>query len=376
MTRMSVRNSALLAGLMLLTCAAAASASPFKISLPFKRVEADPSKSYEVQDEHGPWLIMAASFLGDAGERQARELVMEFRQRYKMPAYIYKKRFDYPEEETGLGVDKYGRPKKMKPIHAVQFDEIAVLVGDFDSVDDPQAQKALDRIKHLNPDSLKSSRTKPTSQRMALWREIQRQVFPDDDRKRMGPMRAAFITRNPVLPAEYFAQQGPDAVILELNRGLDHSLLDCPGQYTVRVATFRGHATWNVAEIERAKRERPDADNSKLVEAADKASRLTNALRKRGIEAYQFHDRHESIVTIGSFESVGVRRADGKIEINPAIHEVMKTYAAVPENLPGIPGAMRPYTLEGIAFDAQPLPVQVPRLSIASQFSRNERSFR
>ena len=45
---------------------------------------------------------------------------------------------------------------------------------------------------------------------------------------------------------------------------------------------------------------------SKLEEAAYNAHLLVVALRKQGVEAYEFHDRHESLVTIGSFDSVGV----------------------------------------------------------------------
>ena len=56
---------------------------------------------------------------------------------------------------------------------------------------------------------------------------------------------------------------------------------------------------------------------SELAEAAKKADKLTKALRKKGYEAYQFHDRYASIVTVGSFNSVGTPRADGRTEINP-----------------------------------------------------------
>ena len=63
--------------------------------------------------------------------------------------------------------------------------------------------------------------------------------------------------------------------------------------------------------------------------------RLTVALRTRGVEAYEFHDRHESIVTVGSFDSVGQPRVDGKTEINPAVHQVMAMYGATRQPIPG-----------------------------------------
>ncbi len=352
-------------------------ASPFSISLPFKRVDADPQKTYPLREEHGPWLIVAASFLGERGERQAHQLVYELRKRYKLHAYVYKKRFDNPDMEIGLGVDSRGRPKKMRPIHAVDFDEIAVLVGDFDSVDDSKAQKTLEKIKYLRPDTLAVGRTQSTNQRMAVWREIQKRISPDPQQKKKGPMGSAFITRNPVLPEEFFVRKGPDTTILELNKGIEFSLLDCPAPYTVKVASFRGEATWNLSEIERAQRGGWGGQReSKLVEAAQKATRLTQALRRQGVEAYQFHDRHESVVTVGSFDWVSMPRADGKDELNPAVHKIMQQYGAKQLNLPWISNGMRLQNLDGIPFDAQPLPVQVPRVSVASQYTQSGRSYR
>jgi len=94
-------------------------------------------------------------------------------------------------------------------------------------------------------------------------------------------------------------------------------------------------------------------------------------LRKQGIEAYEFHDRTESIVCIGSFDEVGQPRADGKTEINPAIYRVMQAYGPVKEKLPGQAVAvLQPRMLEGIPFDPQPMPVEVPRQSIATAYNR------
>ncbi len=46
-----------------------------------------------------------------------------------------------------------------------------------------------------------------------------------------------------------------------------------------------------------------------------------------GYDAYEFHDRSSSIVTVGSFDSVGTRRRRGKIEINPTVHKIMPRFA-------------------------------------------------
>jgi len=45
----------------------------------------------------------------------------------------------------------------------------------------------------------------------------------------------------------------------------------------------------------------------------------TNALREKGWEAYEFHDRYESYVAIGSFDQ-GETLADGRVVLNYLQH--------------------------------------------------------
>jgi hypothetical protein len=123
----------------------------------------------------------------------------------------------------------------MKYAKAVDFDEIAVLVGDFDSVEDPKAAAALETIKFARPKSLEIIEGRDASQRYAGLREVQRiissKLGSKNDNKNKGPMRLAFVTSNPLLPADYFAPKGGiDPLVVDMNRGIEHSLLDCPGQ--------------------------------------------------------------------------------------------------------------------------------------------------
>ncbi len=370
---------AITSGVLLSIGAPALGGPPLAFLIPFKHVEADPNKIYTLREEHGPWMIMAASFAGEGAERQAHDLVLELRKRFKLPAYTHRREFDFSEPVQGLGFDRYGEPKRMKHMHASKFDEVAVLVGDFPLVDDPEAQKVLQKIKYARPECLELNEQSKTSQRMGVLREIQRRISPDPDVKNKGPMRAAFVTRNPLLPDEYFAPKTLDPLVVKMNKDVEHSLLNCPGKFTVRVATFRGKDTMHVDEITTLEGSTHslwpwssrDSGESALAVAADKAHRLTLALRRRGVDAYEFHDLHESIVTIGSFDYVGTPRMDGKTEINPAIHAVMQTYGGQQQPLPGMGAVgLRSYTLEGITFDIQPLPVEVPRTSIASDYAQ------
>ena len=37
---------------------------PWAKLVPFKKVDADPGRNYELEEQHGPWMILAASFVG------------------------------------------------------------------------------------------------------------------------------------------------------------------------------------------------------------------------------------------------------------------------------------------------------------------------
>jgi hypothetical protein len=149
-----------------------------------------------------------------------------------------------------------------------------------------------------------------------------------------------------------------------------HSLLDCPGKYSVQVATFKGSVIIKQSEI--AAVEHGKELPSKLADAAMNAHKLTEALRILGYDAYEFHDRQASIVCVGSFDSVGTPRSDGKIEIDPRIHTIMKVFGAKPVDLPGqASGATAMKSLVGIPFDIQPIPVLVPKRPAKAPWNRD-----
>jgi len=346
--------------------AAADAAPPWSKLLTFNRVDADPEKTYRLSEENGPWMIMACSFSGEGAEQQARELAYELRSRYKLPAYTHQAEFQFGSTE-GRGIDQFGEPLRMK--HRLDnLREVAVLVGNYSAVDDPDAQKTLRKLKHSHPKCLDINERKKTNQSLAGWRMFFRQkvLAPGSKHKERGPLSHAFVTTNPLLPEEYYTTTGLDPLVLEMNKNVTHSLLDCPGKYTVQVATFKGSVFIKPREIEEV--ENGKAVKSKLAEAAKKAHMLTEALRVKGWDAYEFHDRYASIVTVGSFNSAGTPRADGKIEINPRIHSIMQTFGA--QRAPGMPAGVTPVkSLIGIPFDVQPTVMDVPRKSIAADYA-------
>jgi hypothetical protein len=344
-----------------------ASAAPWDVLLPFKKVDADPKQAYGLTKEQGPWLILAASFSGDEAERQAHELVIELRSRFNLPAYTHKQTYDFTQPVQGMGWDEFGNPKQMRYNTAVRYDTVAVLVGDFPSIEDPNMEKTLEKIKYARPESLDIRKRPKSVQRFAGLRELYRQVTSDPEKRKRGPMGMAFATRNPLLPEEYFVSRGLDPFIVEMNQDLEFSLLKCKARYSVRVATFRGQGTMNVKQM--ASSEVSD----ELDKAAEKAHKLVVALRKKGVEAYEFHDRFESIVTIGSFDSLGQPLPDGRTDLAPAILKLLEDYG--PERLPSVDGqqALRPKSINGITFDAQPWPVETPQVAFGAAYSEGNR---
>lgn len=353
----------------------ASAAPPWATLVPFRKVEADPNKTYEIDDKHGPWMIMAASFVGPTAEDQSRELVLELRQKFHVEAYTFRRTYDYTKPVEGLGYNQYGGKRRMRYATNSKFDEIAVLVGNFASVDDARIDKTLESLKHAKPETLDASKRQGNSQRLAGLRSIYNMVSASPAEKTKGPMGSAFVTRNPLLPQEMFVAQGIDPFVVDLNKDLPNSLLKCSGLYTVRIASFRGVDTMKPAEFEKQTSEQRKM--AKIDEAALKASRLCAALREKGIEAYEFHDRTESIVTVGSFSEVGQPRADGKTEINPGVHRIMQDYGPVEQPKPGT-NQLELYArvINGIRLDPQPIPVKVPKQSIATAYNATNSLFR
>ncbi len=288
-----------------------------------------------------------------------------------MPAYVYQKKFDFGQRTEGRGTDRYGERLKMRYQKGDSLVEIAVMVGDYQSLDDPDAKKTLNRIKYLTPATLDVKSRKSTSQTLANFRAMQKAVMPDGAESReKGPMGSAFMVTNPLLPPEYFAPKGIDKLVVGMNKGVKYSLLECKGKYTVKVATFTGQVVLDQKKIEAI--ENGAKFKSRLEDAAIHAHKMTESLREKGVEAYEFHDRYMSIVTIGSFDSVGTPMANGKIEMNPAMHTIITTYGAEAKLLPGqmTPQLSKPKSIEGIPFDVSPVPVEVPRRSLATDYRR------
>lgn len=352
----------------------------------FTRVECDPAKSYPLTKDQGPWMIMAASFSGDGADQQARELVLELRKKHKINAYVFDRVFDYSEPVAAGGLTPSGEQKMAKYRRGVTsrgkdgtIREFAVLCGDYLEVDDPQAQKMLKQLKYAKFECI-GREGKPDTRNLALLREMQKKVNAaaggrHADKALKGPLGNAFITTNPLLPDEYFVPKGLDPLVVEMNKNVEHSLLKCQGKYTVKVATFNGSVVIDPKRVRAIQSAGPTAKSDKLAEGTQKAHDITVALRDLGYEAYEFHDLHCSMVTVGSFDSLGNTRPDGKLDVDPRIQKIIATFGPRVEGKPGeaatfVGGQKQLPVVKGAKFDMAPIVVQVPQESIARAYDR------
>lgn len=348
-----------------------------QLRMPFKKRTSTASTTQNLQltQADGPWLVMCASFTGERGVQQAIQLVSELRNDHGLEAYVYRHSFDHSQKVQGSGwtipEDKMSLPvqKQWRASTDDSFDEIAVVVGDFAALEDHKAQAALKKIRTLVPRSMNNSEYVGSSQSI----EQQHRAYGK------GPLGAAFLMPNPMLPAEFFKTRDVDKVVQKMNKGVKYSLLKCPGQYSVRVASFGGDRKFNAtsADIQKARRESESrkrsgsaVTDSALVDAYYKANVLCRALRKKGVEAYEFHDRHESYVCVGSFDWATQPVEGGPDQLNPEMADVINQYKATTQRTHQgsriVPRTIAAFKEFDINFEAQPMPVVVPKITVRS----------
>lgn len=261
-------------------------------------IEADPAKKYELTKSRGPWMIMVATFHttaddgttdeGKTPEQAAHELVLELR-KLGLPAYVYE--YD-PGQQHVMVPDRSGRLERRKNLRRVK--SVCVIAGNYGRIDDPTAQASLEWVKKLNPKCLQEGVTfQPT-------------------KARPQPLSGAFLTMNPLLSEEEIVQrQDVDPLLVKLNHGERYTLFENRGQYTLVIARFYGkHMTVKAGEEDSAWAK--SLKNVSLDDAAESARELVAVLRGNydqestkfnNVDAYIWHDHHESIVTVGSFSS-------------------------------------------------------------------------
>ena len=115
------------------------------------KIESDPNKVYHLRKKHGPWMIKVASFSGESDEQRknsidaANQLVSLLRAK-NIPAYVYQ------QDEQIEDIEVFDKSQRRQTRHyTAQHGEIAVLAGNYPSIEDKTAQSTLKYIKKMSP---------------------------------------------------------------------------------------------------------------------------------------------------------------------------------------------------------------------------------
>jgi hypothetical protein len=276
-----------------------------------RSIEAVKGKHYRLSKRNGPWMIMVASFNAPPEDRRtdgltpaeaADQLVYELRCK-GIPAYVYRQDDVEGKVTTVNRRTQQAREGKVLAWHG----GICVLAGNYPTSNDKIAQATLKYIKDpekFKPPFLSEITAEGKDGPGELVRRTKTGGIFWVTKQRPGPLSGAFMTTNPLLSDEDLAVRTRDPLLLRLNSGVEYSLLQNKGKYTVIVATFQGKG-----QLEYAGEKKMLKVSTALDDAAESAWELCTALRHAKVlgydeefEAYVYHDRHSSIVTVGSFD--------------------------------------------------------------------------
>ena len=284
--------------------------------LPDFQPKPDPNQDLFVTPAQGPWQICVTCYTGPESAKVARETVMELRERYKLPAYVFNKNDEERRQEyervkktledyhkfcleKGLPADSHMRVKT-RQIHS----EYAVLMGDYPDAD--AARRALDKIRKLPPD--------PKLCHIAPVPEIDNpdpfkplKAGEKEKTAVVNPFNTAFVVHNPTIKQERPADwdKVDMAALKNLNCAENYSLLNCKKPYTLVVKEFLLPAETRSTSGTIFGKINPFAHKSDIDVPGQNAHNLADLLHKTAhLDAFVLHTKYASMVTVGAFDSL------------------------------------------------------------------------
>lgn len=289
--------------------------------LPDFQPKHDPNEDLFVTRDQGPWLICVNCYSGPESPAVAREMVMELRQRYKLPAYVFSKgdeerRAEFErvkkivEDYHKFCLEKHLAPDPHMRVKTRRFEnEYAVLVGSYKDAD--AARRALKDIRALDHKNL-DPKLLPVALRYDVDRPDQFLPKPGEKKKvepttYVNPFERAFVVHNPAIKQERPADwdKFDMAALKNLNSAENYSLLNCKKPYTLLVKQFL-----LPAETRSAKdgtifgKINPFAHKSDIDVPGQNAHNMAELLHKTTrLDAFVLHTKYASMVTVGAFDS-------------------------------------------------------------------------
>lgn len=254
------------------------------------KIDCEKGRVYKLSPKCGPWMIMVTSVALTTADKDhtpesdktasdvANQLVYQLRHK-GIPAYVYR-----VDDQLGnsTGVDRFGRG--LKRTYKAQHGMIGIVAGNYPSLEDKAAQQTLKLVKQFEP----------------------KVTIIGRDKKPMGvsmSLAKAFLARNPLMSPEEQSKIVRDPLLVKINTGVANSLVGNAGKYSLRVASFYGNSQIKPAAFKDFDLSQKINKNISLENAALESQQLCAVMRNQGYEAYVYHERFRSIVTVGSFNS-------------------------------------------------------------------------
>lgn len=268
------------------------------------RIDATEGRQYRITKQHGPWMIMVVSLTETPMERResglspaeaADQLVYALR-RKQIPAYAFRL-----SESPSSPLNQLAGNDGSRLRYRSRRDGICVLAGNYKSPDSTVAQRTLKYIKTLDFDTLNLD-----------WKNNGGVIYRTPGQPR--PFSGAILTYNPLFTPQEIEAQKRDTMVRDMNRSGEYSIINNPSRYTLVVASLKGTSATQIGnQLGRAQGQamRSFKISGTLNDAGLRAWKITEMLREgrfngsqrgRTFEAYCYHDRYVSYVTIGSFD--------------------------------------------------------------------------
>jgi hypothetical protein len=316
-------------------------ADPDKLKAATLELPQDPIEPYLLTKDDGPFMVIAKTFKGPDAERYALALVLELRNDFGLPAFILRTK-DFPMRSVmrnvpPLAPENVRKPQLADPERKRSEDEAAVLVGNEKTLEG--SVELLHRVKKLKPKCLDQMPT------IFVWRTGK-------------GLQNALRTTNPYVPVQnLFPGHRKDKLIVQMNDG-PHTVMKCPGRYTLQVADFSGRSMISLSMKEPRLMDAAAIKESPLMTAMDDAEKLADKLNKdpelvrSGFKTYVYHDRTSSKVMVGAFNSPND-------PVAPRLREIMLKKAIDGSNKDHNNGRIAPaYSLTDLEDPTNPIKVQ------------------
>lgn len=295
--------------------------------------------SWAVKGEHGPWMICVKSYVGEKSRELAEKLAADIRQTHRTAAFLYERNGEERRAERAMiAAIRKAENEKAQPLFQVmqearkqaaetgsQFlesnvvkikvpkpyhetpEQWAVLIGGFDSME--SARKGLDVVRRLPAPKdetlmdreLVGAETKDPRTGQKEWKSVSNPV---------NPYPLALVVPNPEAAKAKSDEKGKlEPFVVELNKGVENSLLTATKPWTLVVKSYSGISKTVSQENENVFSKGFGSNGADVLRAtAAEAELLAKALRHpnfkpRSYEAFVLHHRTGSIVTVGQFDT-------------------------------------------------------------------------